>query len=295
MQSRDRDELAERFERHRSHLHHVAYRMLGSLGETDDAVQETWLRLCRVDATQVVELRAWLTTVVARVCLDMLRSRASRREDPLDVRLPDLVVGPLDATDPEEQALIADGVGVALLVVLDTLAPAERLAFVLHDVFGVPFDQIAEIMQRSPAAARKLASRARGRVRQSYAGPTGDPLRQRRVVEAFLAATRGGDLGALMRTLSPEVVLHADIGPTSLAVRLSGARAVAGQALAFASRAEEAKMAMVNGAVGLVATAAGRTVAVLSFVVIGDRIRRIDVLADLDRLRRIGSVVPRGS
>jgi RNA polymerase sigma factor (sigma-70 family) len=295
VQSHDRDQLAERFERHRSHLRRVAYRMLGSLGEADDAVQETWLRLCRADTTRVVDLRAWLTTVVARVCLDLLRSRASRREESLDARLPDPVVGPFDASNPEEQALIADGVGVALLVVLDTLTPAERLAFVLHDVFGVPFDQIAEVVQRSPAAARKLASRARSRVRQSDAGPTGDPVRQRRVVEAFLAATRSGDFDALVRTLSPEVVLHADIGPTSPAVRLSGARAVARQALLFASRAEEASIASVNGAVGLVATGAGRTVAVLSFVVIGDRIRRIDILADTERLRRIGSAAPRGS
>jgi RNA polymerase sigma-70 factor (ECF subfamily) len=283
------DWLAQRFEEHRAHLRAVAYRMLGSLSEADDAVQEAWLRLDRADTGGVENLGGWLTTVVARVCLDMLRSRRSRREEPLDAHLPDPVVGPADGTDPEHEALLADAVGLALLVVLDTLAPAERLAFVLHDLFAVPFDEIGAIMGRSPAAARQLASRARRRVQAAATVPDADRSRQRDVVDAFLAAARTGDFDALLAVLDPDVVLRADVGavPAGASRRIRGASAVAEQALSFAWRARFAHPALVNGAAGLVVAAHDRPLAVMGFTVARGRIVGIDILADPDRLRRL--------
>src|SRR5215211_7925341 len=225
----ERDWLADRFEANRSHLRAVAYRMLGSVTEADDAVQESWLRLSRANADDVENLQAWLTTVVGRVCLDMLRARKSRREEPLGPHVPEPIVSREDAADPEHEALLADSVGLALLVVLETLGPAERLAFVLHDMFGVPFDEIAPIVGRSPAAARQLASRGRRRVRGAAPVPDADPARQRQVVDAFLAAAREGDLAALLRVLDPDVLLRADYGavPPGASRELRGARAVA--------------------------------------------------------------------
>src|SRR5919198_1193351 len=230
----DDDEfLAGRFEEHRAHLRKVAYRMLGSVSEADDAVQEAWLRLSRSDTSDVENLGGWLTTVVGRVCLDMLRRRTSRREDPLEAHLPDPIVSHADGIDPEHEALLADAVGLALLVVLESLGPAERLAFVLHDMFAVPFEEIAPIVGRSPAAARQLASRARRRVRGAAAVPEAHLTRQREVVDAFLAAARGGDFDALLAVLDPDVVLRADRGavPPGASRVVRGARAVATQAL----------------------------------------------------------------
>ena len=225
--------LAERFEANRTHLRAVAYRMLGSLSEADDAVQEAWLRLSRSDTSGVENLGGWLTTVVARVCLDMLRSRKSRREEPLDAHVPEPIVSREDGIDPEHEALLADSVGLALLVVLETLAPAERLAFVLHDMFAVPFDEIAPIVGRSPTAARQLASRARRRVQGAATVPDADLTRQREVVDAFLAASRGGDFDALLAVLDPDVVLRADRAavPAGASREVRGAAAVAEQAL----------------------------------------------------------------
>ncbi|WP_203919359.1 sigma-70 family RNA polymerase sigma factor [Rugosimonospora africana] len=284
--------LAGRFETHRGRLRAVAYRMLGSFSEADDAVQEAWLRLNRSDARAVEDnLGGWLTTVVARICLDMLRSRRSRREEPLEVRLPDPVVGRPDGTDPEHQALLADAVGLALLVVLDTLGPAERLAFVLHDMFAVPFEEIAPIVDRSPAATRQLASRARRRVHGSAPVPDADLPRQRAVVDAFLAAARDGQFDALIAVLDPEVVLRADTGAGTTA-RFRGARAVAEQAASFAARAELARPALVNGCAGLVVEAGDRPVAVLSFAVRDGRIAGIDILADPVRLMTAGGHTP---
>jgi RNA polymerase sigma factor (sigma-70 family) len=281
--------LARRFEDHRRHLRAVAYRMLGSLAEADDAVQESWLRLSRSDASGIGNLRGWLTTVVARVCLDMLRSRASRREEPLGTRLPEPIVSRTDGPDPEQEALLADSVGLALLVVLDTLTPAERLAFVLHDMFGVPFDEIAAIVGRAAPAARQLASRARRRVRHAGTVPDADVARQRRVVDAFLAAARDGDFDALVAILDPEVVLRADIGaaPAAAPIEIHGAGAVAERASAFSSRAEFARPALINGAAGLVAVVRGQPIAVMAFTVRGGRIAEIDILADPARLRRL--------
>ncbi|WP_055590650.1 sigma-70 family RNA polymerase sigma factor [Peterkaempfera griseoplana] len=284
----ERELLAGRFEEHRPHLRAVAHRMLGSFSEADDAVQEAWIRLSRTGGDEIGNLGGWLTTVVGRVCLDMLRSRASRAEQSLEGRLPDPVVGPEEGLDPEHQAVLADSVGLALLVVLETLAPAERLAFVLHDLFGVPFEEIAPMVDRTPAAARQLASRARRRVRGAAAAPEGDPGRQRRVVDAFLAAARDGDFDALLAVLDPEVVLQADLGPAAGVSRVvRGARAVAGQALTFARAARAPLPAMVNGAAGVVSTADGQPVAVLGFTVVDGRIARIDILADPDRLARL--------
>jgi RNA polymerase sigma factor (sigma-70 family) len=285
----ERDMLAERFEANRSHLRAVAYRMLGSLSEADDAVQEAWLRLSRTDTRGVENLGGWLTTVVARVCLDMLRSRASRREQPLGVRLPDPIVSREDEVDPEHEALVADSVGLALLVVLETLAPAERLAFVLHDMFAVPFDQIGPIVGRSPTAARQLASRARRRVRGTATVPDADLARQREVVDAFLAAARGGDFDALVAVLDPDVVLRSDGGALrpEVSVMIRGAAAVAGRALTFARSAPYARPALVNGAVGIVAVAHGKPLSVLGFTVAGGRIVEIDVLVDPARLSQL--------
>ncbi len=289
----EHDWLAERFEAHRPHLRTVAYRMLGSLSEADDAVQEAWLRLSRADTSGVENLGGWLTTVVGRVCLDLLRARRSRREEPLEAHLPEQLVGREDRADPEHEALLADSVGLALLVVLDTLAPAERLAFVLHDMFAVPFDEIAPIVGRSPAAARQLASRARRRVRGAATVPdprsalVPDLTRQRQVVDAFLAAARGGDFDALLAVLDPDVVLRADraavLAGASREVR--GAAAVAAQAVRGGARA--ARAALVDGAVGVVVAPRGRLLMVLDFTIVGGKIVAIDVIADPERLRRL--------
>jgi RNA polymerase sigma factor (sigma-70 family) len=284
----DGDWLAGRFEANRAHLKAVAYRMLGSLSEADDAVQEAWLRLSRSGASGVENLGGWLTTAVARVCLDMLRSRSSHREEPLGVRLPEPIVSREDAVDPEQQALLADSVGLALLVVLDTLAPAERLAFVLHDMFAVPFDEIAPIVGRSPAAARQLASRARRRV-QAAAVPDADLTRQRAVVAAFLAAARSGDFDALLAVLDPDVVLRADLGAVRAGASrvVRGARTVAEGALSFARMAPFARLALVNGAAGLVVLPEGRPFAVMAFAVRDGKIVELDILADPERLRQL--------
>jgi RNA polymerase sigma-70 factor (ECF subfamily) len=279
------DELASEFEAHRGRLRAIAYRMLGSLADAEDAVQETWLRLARADATEVRNLGGWLTTVLARLCLDVLRARTSRREEPLDVHLPDPVVE-FGAPTPEDEALIADSIGLALLVVLDTLSPSERLAFVLHDVFAVPFEQIAAILDRSPAAAKQLASRARRRM-QGAPSPDPDAGRQRQLVDAFLAAAREGDFDALLAVLDPDVVLRADGGPRGPSALLRGAPAVAGQVLQYAALARFARPALVNGAAGLVAMPAGRPVAVMGLTVRDGRIAEIDILADRDRVQAV--------
>jgi RNA polymerase sigma factor (sigma-70 family) len=295
----EREFLADRFEAHRTHLKAVAYRMLGSLSEADDAVQEAWLRLSRAETGDIENLGGWLTTVVGRVCLDMLRSRTSRREVPLDSRLPDPIVSRADGGDPEQEALVADAVGLALLVVLESLRPAERLAFVLHDMFAVPFEEIAPIVGRSPAAARQLASRARRRVRS--AAPVSDPrsalvpdlASQRELVDAFLAAARRGDFDALMAVLDPDVVLRADrgAGPAGGLTEIRGAAAVAGQALAFRRFAYVAHPALVNGAAGVVNTADGQPMAVMSFTITSGKIVAIDILADPERLRQLDLAV----
>ncbi|MFJ7211820.1 sigma-70 family RNA polymerase sigma factor [Amycolatopsis sp. NPDC098790] len=288
------DILARGFESHRSHLRSVAYRMLGSLSEAEDAVQESWLRLSRSDSAAVENLGGWLTTVVGRVCLDMLRSRKARREEPWDVVVPDPIIGREDA-GPEHEALMADSVGLALLVVLDTLTPGERLAFVLRDMFAMPFEEIAPIVGRSEAATRQLASRARRRVQGAPVAPDPDLARQREVVEAFLAAAHGGDFDALVAVLDPEVVLRADRG-TALggSVEVHGPAAVAGQALTFSrlgAGGAVIRHALVNGAAGVVATRDGRPFSVLGFTVAGGRIVEIDILADPERLSRLDLAV----
>jgi RNA polymerase sigma-70 factor, ECF subfamily len=288
------DRLAERFEEHRSHLRAVAYRMLGSLSEADDAVQESWLRFSRSDASDIENLGGWLTTVVARVSLDMLRSRKSRREESLNAYMPDPIVSLESTIDPEQEAILAESIGVALLVVLETLPPAERLAFVLHDVFAMPFEEIAPIVGRSPAAARQLASRARRRVAGARALPDADLARQREAVDAFLAAARGGDFDALVAVLDPDVVLRVDRGPAppGAPVVLRGAPVVAKQAHAFSARAGLGlivRPALVNGAAGLVSWLPdGRLYSVLAFTVAQGRIVEIDVFADPARLGRLG-------
>jgi RNA polymerase sigma-70 factor (ECF subfamily) len=278
------DRLIERFEEHRAHLHAVAYRMLGSLSDADDAVQESWLRLARADLTGVQNLGGWLTTVVARICLDMLRTRTARREEPLDVHVPDPVVS-LEVAGPEDEAVLADSVGLALLVVLDTLTPSERLAFVLHDVFAVPFDDIGPILDRSSAAAKQLASRARRRL-SGAAAPETDRARQRPIVDAFLAASRDGDFRALFNLLDPDVVLRADAGagPLGPSRLLRGAAEVAGQASQYAALARLAQPALVNGAPGVVVAAGGRMLAVIDVSVRHGRIAEINILADPERL-----------
>ncbi|HEU4421359.1 MAG TPA: sigma-70 family RNA polymerase sigma factor [Pilimelia sp.] len=284
------DPRIELFESHRGRLRAVAYRMLGSFSEADDAVQEAWLRLGRADTSGVANLAGWLTTVVARVCLDMLRSRQSRREEPLGVRLPDPVVSRDDAPDPEQEVVLADAVGLALLVVLDTLTPAERLAFVLHDMFGVPFDEIAPLVGRSRAAATQLASRARRRVRGAAVAPDSDRGRQREVVNAFLAAARDGDFERLLAVLDPEVVLRVDADATRHGApgQWRGARSVARRAAAYSRLAPFARPALVNGAAGLVVTpAGGAPIAVLGFTVRHGKIAEIHIYADADRLRRL--------
>jgi len=289
------DVITRRFEEHRPQLRAVAYRMLGSATEADDAVQEAWLRLQRTDATEVDNLGAWLTTVVSRVCLNVLRARAVRRAEPFDDatdRLPDMIVS-LDGTDPEDAATLADSVGLALLVVLDALSPAERLAFVLHDMFGVPFDEIAPMVERSPAAARQLASRARRRVRGQAPAPDPDLARQRDVVEAFFAASRDGDFDALVAVLHPDVVLRSDGGLARprLTMVLRGAHAVAGQALTARRLSPFVRPALVNGAAGVVVAAQGRPLFVMAFTVREGKIVAIDVLSDPERLHGLDLTV----
>ena len=292
------DALARGFEQNRARLRAVAYRMLGSLAEADDAVQETWLRLRRSDASGVENLGAWLTTIVARVSLNVLRSRRAHREEPIGVHVPDPVVSRADGTSPEEQALLADSVGLALQVVLDTLTPAERLAFVLHDLFDLPFDEIAPIVGRSPATARQLASRARRRVRGAGTRtPDADIGRQREVVDAFFAAARRGDFDALIAVLDPDIVLRVD-GGTALAeasARVRGAAAVAGQALMFDQPAAAVEAVLVNGAVGALVAVGGQPFAVMAFTVSGGRIAEIDILADPERLLRLNLAVAGGA
>ncbi|MDH6293112.1 sigma-70 family RNA polymerase sigma factor [Rhodococcus sp. NM-2] len=281
----ENDVLAQQFEAHRTRLRAVAYRMLGSIGEAEDAVQESWLRLSRTDADTVENLGGWLTTVVARVCLNMLQSRRTRREDPLDAAVPDPIVTRADGGDPEQEAVLADSVGLALLVVLGTLAPAERLAFVLHDMFAVPFEDIAPIVERTPAAARQLASRARRRL-QGAPVPDTDPVRQRAVVDAFLAAARSGDFDALVAVLDPDVVLRADTGalPAGASTMVRGSETVAGRVLGFARLARFAHPALVNGAAGVVAIADGQLLSVMGVTIRRGKIVEIDILADRERL-----------
>ena len=285
----ERDFLAEQFEEHRTRLRAVAYRMLGSLSEADDAVQETWLRLSRVDADEVENLGGWLTTVVARVSLNVLRSRRSRREEPLDGRMPEPIVDRADGTNPEHEALLADSVGLALLVVLEALNPAERLAFVLHDMFAVPFDEIAPIVDRSPEAARQLASRARRRVQGERAIPDADLDTQREVLDAFLAAARGGDFEALLEVLDPDMVLRADTGPDAREASriVRGAANVARHALAFSRLDVEVRPALINGAPGTVSFRDGRPFAIAGFTIRNRRVVEMDILADPERLDRL--------
>jgi RNA polymerase sigma factor (sigma-70 family) len=279
--------LAEQFEEQRPHLRAVAYRMLGSLSEADDAVQDAWLRLSRADAGEVENMRAWLTTIVARVALNMLRARRARREQPLEAHLPDPILQPADSRDPEHEALLADSVGLALLVVLEALPPAERLAFVLHDMFGVPFDEIAPIVDRSPVAARQLASRARRRLRGAPTAPDASLPGQRTVVDAFFAAAREGDLEALVAVLDPDVVLRSDGGMARpfASIELRGARAVARRAISFAGLSPFVRPALVNGVAGVVVAPHGAAFSVMAFTVRGGKIVAIDSLADPERLR----------
>ena len=285
----EREFLAQEFEEHRTRLRAVAYRMLGSLSEADDAVQETWLRLSRTDSDEVENLGGWLTTVVARVSLNILRSRRSRREEPLDVRMPEPIVDRADGTDPEHEALLADSVGLALLVVLETLNPAERLAFVLHDMFAVPFDEIAPIVDRSPEAARQLASRARRRVQGETAVPDADLDTQREVLDAFLAAAREGDFEALVEVLDRDVVLRADRRGVSIGAPrvVRGAANVARGALAFSRLDLEVRPALVNGAAGTVTLREGRPFAIAGFTIRNRRIVEMDIIADPERLSRL--------
>jgi RNA polymerase sigma-70 factor (ECF subfamily) len=291
----ERDWLAERFEEQRPHLRAVAYQMLGSLSDADDAVQETWLRLSQADSSEVDNLRAWLTTVVARVSLNMLRARKSRREEPMDPHVPDPVVTSAEGADPEQQALLADSVGLALQIALETLAPAERLAFVLHDVFAVPFDEIAPLVDRSPAAARQLASRARRQVRSHAPAPDADLTSQRKVVDAFFAAAHDGDVDRLVGVLDPEVVLRSDRGirHPGASVVLRGADAVAARALTFSRLSPHARPALVNGAAGVVVVRHGQPFAVMGFTVSGSKILDINVLSDPERLGHVEVAVLR--
>ncbi|MCX4427305.1 MULTISPECIES: RNA polymerase sigma factor SigJ [Streptomyces] len=283
------EHLADRFQEHRGRLRAVAYRMLGSLSEADDAVQEVWLKLGRTDVGEIRNLAGWLTTVVGRVCLDLLRTRAARREEPLDTYVPDPLVSPLERIDPEQEVLLADSVGLALLVVLETLEPAERLAFVLHDMFAVPFDDIAPVVGRSSAATRQLASRARRRVRGAAAPePELDPARQKLVLDAFLAASRAGDFEALVSVLHPDVVLRVDsgvlVGGAAASKVVHGATGVAQQALMFRQFAEFSRLALVNGAVGVVTAPEGRPLSVMGVTITDGRVVEMYILADPARL-----------
>ena len=282
------DWLAERFEAERRRLRAVAYRMLGSLSEADDAVQEAWLRLSRQEATGIENLGGWLTTVVARVSLNMLKARRARREEPMGVYMADPIVSHESGVDPEQEALLVDSVGLALLVVLETLDPAERLAFVLHDMFGVPFDEIALIVRRSPPAARQLASRARRRIHAVPPVSDVDVIAQRDVIDAFVSAARSGDFDALIGVLDPGVVLRADIGePHAGLSELHGAETVARAALSFSQQDLEMRPVLVNGAAGTLSVRDGELVSVAGFTVRGGRITEIDILADPNRLRRV--------
>jgi RNA polymerase sigma factor (sigma-70 family) len=283
----DNEFLADRFEEYRSHLRAVAYRMLGSLSEADDAVQEGWIRLSRTDVSVVDNLGGWLTTVVARVCLSMLRSRERRRESSLEEHLPDPVVSPAEGMDPEHEALVADSVGLALLVVLESLDPAERLAFVLHDMFAVPFDDIAPIVGRTPAAARQLASRARRRVQGSAHTPDPDLARQRKAVDAFLAAAHGGDFEALLEVLDPDVTVRSDQGAAEALTVARGAAFAARRAIAFRPRDVVPHPVLVNGTAGVVNTSGGLPVSIMAFTVRDGMIVDILILRDADRLARL--------
>jgi RNA polymerase sigma-70 factor (ECF subfamily) len=283
----ERDWLAARFEEHRPRLRAVAYRMLGSLSEADDAVQETWLRLNGTDAGAIENLGGWLTTVVGRVSLNALRSRASHREGPIPDHLPDPIVDRADGVDPEHEALLADSVGLALFVVLETLSPPERLAFVLHDVFGVPFEEIAPVVDRSPEAARQLASRARRRVRSEGAVPDTDLAVQREVVDAFLAAAREGDFQRLVSVLDPDVVLRVDFGPPRGLTELRGAEAVAGQASAYSALGLDIRRALVNGVAGAVTFLDGELFSIGAMTIRGGKVVELDILADPQRLAEV--------
>jgi RNA polymerase sigma factor (sigma-70 family) len=280
--------LGEAFEEHRAHLRAVAYRMLGSLTEADDAVQEAWLRMDRTDIGDVRNLRGWLTTVVARICLDMLRARSARPEEPLDEA--GAIAAP-DAVDPEQEVVLADSIGVALLVILQTLSPAERLAFVLHDMFDLPYAEIAPIVGRSENTAAQLAARARRRVRGKTPDPEGDLVRQRRLVDAFLAAARDGDFDALLAVLDENVVLHVDAAAAGTPTTIRGAHAVATNARAFSANARFAEPALVDGAVGIVVAPKGNLALVLRFGVAGDKITEIDIDADPQRLKAFSLAV----
>ncbi|HTU79499.1 MAG TPA: sigma-70 family RNA polymerase sigma factor [Solirubrobacteraceae bacterium] len=276
------------FEQHRPRLRAVAYRILGSLSEADEAVQDAWLRVSRADTSDVESLGGWLTTVVARVALNMLRSRNTRSELPLDAHVPDPVIDPADGTDPEHEALLADSVGLALLVVLETLTPPERLAFVLHDMFAVPFEEIARILDRSPEAARQLASRARRRVRGAAPASDADLRAQRAVVDAFLAASREGDFDGLVAVLDPDVVLRADGGPgAGRSHRVQGAENVAARAMMFRRVDLTIRHALVNGTAGLLATRDGELFSVMGLTIAGGRIAEMNILVDPERLRRL--------
>jgi RNA polymerase sigma factor (sigma-70 family) len=279
--------LARQFEDHRPHLRAVAYRMLGSLSEADDAVQDAWVRLSRADTSEVENLGGWLTTIVARVALNMLRARKTRREQPLDVHVPDPIIDTAGGTDPEHEALLADSVGLALLVVLETLTPAERLAFVLHDMFAVPFEEIAPIAERSPEAARQLASRARRRVRGTPTVPDADLNAQWEVVEAFLAAARKGDFDALVAVLDPDAVLRADGGLTGLSQQVQGAESIASQALLWSRVDLTMRRALINGAAGIVAFLHGRPFSIAAVTVRNGKIVEVDFLADPERIARL--------
>jgi RNA polymerase sigma factor (sigma-70 family) len=284
----DQEWLAQRFEEHRARLRAVAYRMLGSLSEADDAVQEAWLRLSLADTSDVENLGGWLTTVVARVSLNMLRSRRSRGEEPLGVHVPEPIIDRAEGADPEHQALLADSVGLALLVVLETLPPAERLAFVLHDMFAVPFNEIAPIVERSPEAARQLASRARRRIQGERTIPDADLDRQREVVNAFMAAAREGDFAGLVAVLDPDVVLRADLGTIPGASReIRGAETVASQALMYSRLGVSVQPALINGVAGAVSLRDGKPISVGAFTVRGGKIVAIDFLADPERLSQL--------
>lgn len=283
-------DLAARFEQERARLWAVAFRMLGASGEAEEAVQEAWLRLARHDPEEIENLPSWLTTVVARICLDMLRARKARREEPLGPHVPDPIVSPLDGGDPEHEALVADSVGLALLGVLETLGPEERVAFVLHDMFSVPFEQIADLLDRSPAAARKAASRARKRVEAEPTEPDVDLERQRQVVDAFFEAAREGDFDALVEVLHPEVVLRADGGEARPSANhvIRGAAEVAGRAMTFAELSPFVRPVLVNGVAGVLVARQGRPFSVMAFTVAGGRVVAIDALADSARLERLG-------
>jgi RNA polymerase sigma factor (sigma-70 family) len=279
--------LARQFEDHRPHLRAVAYRMLGSLSEADDAVQDAWLRLSRADRSEVENLGSWLTTVVARVALNMLRARSTRRERPLDVHVPDPIIDPADGSNPEHEALLAESVGLALLVVLETLTPAERLAFVLHDMFAVPFDEIAPIMERTPEATRQLASRARRRVRGAAPVPDADLTTQWEVVEAFLAAARDGDFDALIAVLDPEVVLRADFGLAGIPLHVQGAETIASRALLWSRVDLTMRRVLINGAAGVVTFLHGRPFSIAALTVKEGKIVEIDFLADPERIAQL--------